>query len=76
MAATIKGNVLYVANIGDSRLYLLREQLEQVTRDHSYVEELVALGKMKRGSHDYIEKKISSPVQWEQGGRWISTCLH
>ena len=57
VAATIKGNVLYVANIGDSRLYLLREQLEQVTRDHSYVEELVALGKMKRGSHDYIEKK-------------------
>ena len=57
VAATIKGNVLYVANIGDSRLYLLREQLEQVTRDHSYVEELVALGKMKRGSHDYREKK-------------------
>ena len=57
VAATIKGNVLYVANIGDSRLYLLREQLEQVTRDHSYVEELVALGKMKRGSHDYIENK-------------------
>lgn len=55
--ATIKGNVLYVANIGDSRLYLLREQLEQVTRDHSYVEEMVALGKIKRGSHDYIENK-------------------
>lgn len=55
--ATIKGNVLYVANIGDSRLYLLREELEQITRDHSYVEELVALGKMKRGSRDYLEKK-------------------
>ena len=57
VAATIKGNVLYVANIGDSRLYLLREKLEQVTRDHSYVEELVALGKIKRGSRDYQEKK-------------------
>ena len=55
--ATIKGSVLYVANIGDSRLYLLREKLEQVTRDHSYVEELVALGKIKRGSRDYQEKK-------------------
>jgi serine/threonine protein phosphatase PrpC len=57
VVATVKGNVLYVANIGDSRLYLLREKLEQVTRDHSYVEELVALGKMKRGSRDYQEKK-------------------
>ena len=55
--ATIKGSVLYVANIGDSRLYLLREELTQVTRDHSYVEELVALGKMRRGSRDYMEKK-------------------
>lgn len=55
--ATIKGTVLYVANIGDSRLYLLREELTQVTKDHSYVEELVAMGKMKRGSRDYLEKK-------------------
>ena len=55
--ATIKGSVLYVANIGDSRLYLLREALEQITKDHSYVEDLVAMGKLKRGSRDYLEKK-------------------
>ena len=53
--ATIKGSVLYVANIGDSRLYLLREALEQITKDHSYVEELVAMGKLKRGSRDYLD---------------------
>ena len=57
VAATIKSGVLYVANIGDSRLYLLRQVLQQVTKDHSYVEELVALGKMKRGSWDYQQKK-------------------
>ncbi len=55
--ATIKGNVLYVANVGDSRLYLLRDEMVQITKDHSYVEELVALGKIRRGSRDYLEKK-------------------
>ncbi len=55
--ATIKGSVLYVANIGDSRLYVLGDDMEQVTTDHSYVEELVSLGKMKRGSRDYLEQK-------------------
>lgn len=57
VVATVKGNILYVANIGDSRLYLLRDELEQITKDHSYAEELVALGKIRRGSRDYQEKK-------------------
>lgn len=58
VAATIEDKTLYVANVGDSRLYLLRDgQITQITRDHSYVEELVALGKMVRGSQDYLKKK-------------------
>ena len=57
VAAVIEDGILYAANIGDSRLYLLREALEQITKDHSYVEELVAMGKLKRGSRDYLEKK-------------------
>jgi len=58
VAATIEDGTLYVANIGDSRLYLYRNgNLSQITRDHSYVEELVALGQLTRGSHDYMEKK-------------------
>ena len=35
------------AHVGDSRLYLLRgESLQQVTRDHSYVEDLVEHGEL------------------------------
>ncbi len=58
VAAATEGNVLYVANIGDSRLYLIRRgKAYQVTRDHSYVEEMVAAGKMVRGSREYLSQK-------------------
>ncbi len=45
--ATIDGDCLYVANVGDSRLYLLREELIQITRDHSLVQEMVRMGEMQ-----------------------------
>ncbi len=57
VAAVIEDSTMYVANVGDSRLYQIRNKLKQITRDHSYVEELVSLGQMERGSRDYREKK-------------------
>ncbi|MCI8830535.1 MAG: Stp1/IreP family PP2C-type Ser/Thr phosphatase [Lachnospiraceae bacterium] len=57
VAATVSKNILYVANVGDSRLYLIRGGLIQVTRDHSYVEEMVSLGLLNRESQDYRDKK-------------------
>ena len=57
VAAVADENTLYVANVGDSRLYLVRDRIRQVTRDHSYVEELVSLGRLERGSKDYKDKK-------------------
>ncbi|MBS6646074.1 MAG: Stp1/IreP family PP2C-type Ser/Thr phosphatase [Clostridiaceae bacterium] len=57
VAATVDHDTLYVANIGDSRLYVIGEQIRQVTKDHSYVEEMVSLGQMERGSEDYQAKK-------------------
>ena len=58
VAAVIEDGVLYAANIGDSRLYLIHDGfIRQITRDHSYVEEMVAMGMMQRGSADYNRKK-------------------
>lgn len=49
VAATIEGNKLSVANVGDSRLYVVgNREIRQITRDHSLVEEMVRMGGLKR----------------------------
>lgn len=46
-AAYIEGNTIALAHVGDSRAYLVHEgTLIRVTRDHSYVEELVDAGEI------------------------------
>lgn len=44
VAATIDDMTLYVANVGDSRLYLIDNDIKQITRDHSLVAEMVRKG--------------------------------
>ena len=47
VAALILNNMLIIAHVGDSRLYLLREgKIQQITRDHSVVAEMVRNGTM------------------------------
>lgn len=46
--ATCISNEAIVANIGDSRLYLVNDAMTQITRDHSLVEEMVTLGGIDR----------------------------
>lgn len=48
VAATMKDGYLYVANVGDSRLYLIDEEIEQITTDHSLVEEMIRVGELQR----------------------------
>lgn len=54
VATTVIDNTMYVANVGDSRLYLLKDDImKQITEDHSLVEEMV-----KRGEISESDAKI------------------
>ena len=45
VAAVLRGNMAYIANVGDSRAYIVRGgQVRQVTQDHSWVAEQVRAG--------------------------------
>lgn len=47
VAAVLHNQMLYAANVGDSRVYVLRKgQLRQVTRDHSLVARLIENGEI------------------------------
>ena len=48
VVATVIDNMLKVANVGDSRLYIIGKDIRQITRDHSLVEEMVSLGEIDR----------------------------
>ena len=47
VVATVVGSYAYVANVGDSRLYLAADGIfDQVTQDHSLIAEMVRLGEL------------------------------
>ena len=49
VVVTIVGRYAYVANVGDSRMYLVNvDGITQVTRDHSLIEEMVRIGELTR----------------------------
>ena len=59
VAAVVDEDTLYVANIGDSRLYTIKDDIEQVTMDHSLVEELIRSGRLDRNKgRNHPEKNI------------------
>ena len=47
VVASCMGRFLQVANVGDSRLYLINDKIRQLSKDHSLVEEMVRLGGIK-----------------------------
>ena len=44
--ALVQDNKAVIANVGDSRIYLIGEEIEQITRDHSVVQSLIESGKI------------------------------
>lgn len=48
VVATIIDKEMYVANIGDSRLYVIGKEMRQITEDHSLVEAMVKTGELDR----------------------------
>lgn len=49
VAAVFRGGTAFVANVGDSRAYLVRRgNIKQVSQDHSWVEEQVRAGLLTR----------------------------
>lgn len=59
VAATCLGRYLQVANVGDSRLYIINDEIRQITRDHSLVEEMVRMGGLDReAARNHPDKNI------------------
>ena len=44
VAVVVKGNRAFVCNVGDSRLYYISDDIVQITKDHSYVQDLLDKG--------------------------------
>ncbi len=62
VAATFEDNHVTVANVGDSRLYVVNDFITQITKDHSLVEEMVDMGGIDR------EAARKHPEYYHEGG--------
>jgi TIGR00048: radical SAM enzyme, Cfr family len=59
VVATIVDQYAYVANVGDSRLYVIQDGIRQVTRDHSLVQEMVRMGEISEAeARNHPDKNI------------------
>ena len=58
VVAYLKGNQLYVFNVGDSRAYILHDgHMLQITEDHTYVNSLVKAGVISLEEAEYHENR-------------------
>ena len=58
VAVTVENEKMFIVHVGDSRVYLFRENnLQQITTDHSYVMELVKIGSITREEAEVHPKR-------------------
>ncbi|WP_167956915.1 Stp1/IreP family PP2C-type Ser/Thr phosphatase [Anaerosporobacter faecicola] len=57
VVATVIDQIMYVANVGDSRLYLIQDSIKQITRDHSLVEEMIKNGEINKSEARFHPNK-------------------
>ena len=55
--AMIYKNKLITAHVGDSRVYLINNTIDQITKDHSYVQELITRGEITPEEAKHHPKK-------------------
>lgn len=70
--ALLRKNRCFVANVGDSRAYLLRKgRLRQLTRDHSVISELVEKGRLKpeNAENHHAQGQITRYIGMERKAR-------
>lgn len=72
VASFICGRTIYTVNVGDSRMYLIRGgNIKQITRDHSYVQYLIDIGKItedaarKSPNRNIITRAVGTENQLE-----------
>ena len=59
VAASCLGKYLQIANVGDSRLYVIGDEIRQITKDHSLVEEMIRMGGIDRSAaRNHPDKNI------------------
>lgn len=59
VVCSVVGHYAYVANVGDSRLYVAGDEMQQITKDHSLVAEMVRLGQLdEEEARNHPDKNI------------------
>ncbi len=88
VACTVDRCMLTAVNVGDSRLYVCGDEISQITKDHSLVEEMVERGALEKDSYGYRSRKniitraigVQDAVDADifqvqlQGKQWILMC--